>query len=281
MSSKKESVFKKRGFYVALYACLGVAMVTTAVVSFNNMAIQQDEMAYLEDEMMAVDLDQAQVVDYIYHDLDAELAIRRNQQQQPSPSPEEPSPAPGPQAQVPEYEVAQAEGSDEEAVQDYTVAVVEDEVEEGAGDEPLAFAYFDTSQAMQWPVFGEVVMDFSIDRLIYDRTLDQFRTNDSISIAAELGTQVLAAAEGVVDRIGHSRENGNYVVINHGNGWLTTYSQLQDGVLVSMGDVVSAGQPVGGVGSPSVFSVLLGNHIGFRVENNGATVDPRTVLAAN
>lgn len=276
MSKRDESVFKKKGFYVALYACLGVVMVTTAVVSFNNIAQQQaeDYSAYVDDEMLAVDLGQAPA-DYIYHDLDAELALRRNQQQpevSPEPQPEPPAPSPSPQAELSEeYESVAVES-------DYVVAVVEDEVEEGAADEPLSFAYFDGSGNMQWPVFGEVVMDFSIDRLIYDRTLDQFRTNDSISIAADLGSQVLAAAEGVVERVGNSREYGNYVVVNHGNGWLTTYSQLQDGVLVSMGDVVMAGQALGGVGSPSVFSVLLGNHVGFRVENNGAVVDPRTLL---
>lgn len=278
MSKKEDSIFKRKGFYVALYACLGVVMVTTAVVSFNNIAQQQaDDMAYVDEDMLQVDLGQTPpIADYIYHDLDAELALRRNQQQEGAPEPApSPSPSPSPQAQYPEPELEAEAGEPEDY---YSAAIVEDEVEEGAADEPLAFAYFDNTQSMQWPVFGEVVMDFSVDSLIYDRTLDQFRTNDQISISAELGSQVLSAAGGIVERIGNNREHGNYVVVNHGNGWLTTYSQLQDGVLVSIGDVVAAGQPIGGVGSPSVFSVLLGNHLGFRVESNGEVVNPRTLL---
>jgi murein DD-endopeptidase MepM/ murein hydrolase activator NlpD len=67
-------------------------------------------------------------------------------------------------------------------------------------------------------------------------------------------------------------------VLDHGNGWRTTYSQLQDNVLVSMDDVVTSGQIIGGVGEPSIYSVLLGSHVDFGVSRDDVPVDPADVL---
>ena len=131
---------------------------------------------------------------------------------------------------------------------------------------------------MRWPVLGEVVMDFSADRLIFDRTLEQFRTNAIMCIATDIGTPVHAATGGRVVSVTHSREMGNTIVLDHGNGWTTSYSQLQDGVLVRPGDVVTSGQVIGGVGAPTLYYVLLGSHLGFAVAHNDVHRDPTLLL---
>jgi len=157
-------------------------------------------------------------------------------------------------------------------------------------DDPLAhegvladpvFNIFSGSDDMIWPVNGEIVMDFSMDRLIHDVTLNQFRTNDKVSIAATIGTQVRAAADGIVRSITTDRRLGNTVVVEHGNGWFTTYSQLQDHILVEEGDVVVEGQVIGGVGEPSIFYTLLGSHLSFRVMRDDTPVNPMIVLSTN
>jgi len=145
-------------------------------------------------------------------------------------------------------------------------------------DEP--FTPFADGGQMSWPVVGATVMPFSGDQLVYDSTLDQYRTNNDICIAADVGTQVRATAAGVVVDVTNNRQNGNEVVIDNGNGWRTTYSQLQDGVLVQAGDIVTEGQIIGGVGSPSIFSMLLGSHLEFKVEKDNVAIDPTSVLAA-
>ena len=150
--------------------------------------------------------------------------------------------------------------------------------EEDNTPEMVAHRIFNEGDTMTWPVTGEVVMAFSADHVIYDRTLDQYRTNDSLSIAAALGTEVRAAAEGVVTEITSSRENGRTVVVDHGNGWRTTYSQLQDNVPVSVGSVVRQGQILGGVGEPSLYSVLLGPHLEFAVLKDNVALNPKDVL---
>ena len=89
-----------------------------------------------------------------------------------------------------------------------------------------------------YPLQGEVVLPYSIDHAIYDPTLEQYRTNASISISAEKGAVVKAAAEGTVREIAEDTESGMTVVIAHNENWLTTYGQLEDAVKVKMGDQV-------------------------------------------
>lgn len=132
--------------------------------------------------------------------------------------------------------------------------------------------------SFEYPVIGEIVMDYSIDSAIFDVTLEQYRTNDSISISVAKGEDVLSSAEGTVSNIYTDIENGTTVVIDHENGWQTTYSQLDKNTAVSKGDTVLGGQKIGTVSSPSTYSVALGDHIDFAVAKNGETVDPKTVL---
>ncbi len=125
-----------------------------------------------------------------------------------------------------------------------------------------------------YPVEGEVVLPYSIDHAIYDPTLEQYRTNASISIAAETGTEVRAAADGTVQAVTVEEETGNTIVIAHKDGWLTTYGQLKDTVNVKEGGKVIQGQTIGVVGEPVKYGVALGSHLEFSMEQNGEPKDP-------
>ena len=81
---------------------------------------------------------------------------------------------------------------------------------------------FDDSQEMEWPVSGQIVMDYSDDTAIFDRTLEQYRTNDSICISADVGTEVFAAADGIITTITNDKISGITVNVDHGNGWTST-----------------------------------------------------------
>lgn len=134
---------------------------------------------------------------------------------------------------------------------------------------------------LEWPVAGNIVMDYSMDALIYDPTLDQYRTNDSVSISAMLDTPVEAASGGTVKTIGKSREEGWYVVVDHNNGWTTTYGQLGENLTVREGDRVNSGDIIGFVAEPSVFGSALGSHVDFKVTLNDCAVDPKTAVGEN
>ncbi len=140
-------------------------------------------------------------------------------------------------------------------------------------------AEFDAeTETMVWPVSGNVVMEYSADTLIYDKTLDQYRVNDSISISAVTGEAVVAAAQGIVKSIGCNDILGNYVVISHGNGLETTYGQLQEAVDVSVDQVVSKGETIGYIAEPSWYGTALGSHVEFQVTQDGVAVDPTIYL---
>lgn len=130
---------------------------------------------------------------------------------------------------------------------------------------------------MAWPILGEVLMPYSIDSPIYDKTLDTHRKNETLCIAAQKNDIVHAAADGQVTDISNSRELGTAMIIDHGNGWLTTYSQLSTETIVQIGDTVYKGDPIAYVGDPSIYSVLLGSHLGFMVTKDGESVDPNII----
>lgn len=138
---------------------------------------------------------------------------------------------------------------------------------------------FNNGLKLEWPLQGEIVMDYSTDVAIYDKTLEQYRTNDSVSIAANEGTVVKAAGDGVVEFVGLDSEEGNMVVIGHNDGWKTTYSQLNDNILVEEGQNVAAGQAIGSVANPTKYEVSLGSHLNFKITRDDAAVDPKVALA--
>lgn len=131
----------------------------------------------------------------------------------------------------------------------------------------------------QTPLTGEVVMDYSMEHAIYDPTLEQFRTNNCLSIAGKEGDTVKASADGTVANVVEQVERGITVVIHHNNGWETTYSQLQDNVLVKKGDQVKQGQEIGMVAKPTKYGAALGEHLDFAVIKDGEYVDPKSALA--
>lgn len=139
--------------------------------------------------------------------------------------------------------------------------------------------FFDpATDAMAWPVSGNVVMEYSLDSVIYDATLDQYRVNDSISISAEANEAVCAAAAGIVAEIGYTEEMGNYVVLEHGNGFRTTYGQLESPIPVAVAQRVGKGETIGQLAEPAWYGVALGDHVDFKVTLDGEPVDPLAYL---
>ena len=126
------------------------------------------------------------------------------------------------------------------------------------------------------PLEGEmkVVLGYSTDHAIYDPTREQYRTNASVSLSAKQGTEVKAAADGVVKEVKKDAQAGNLVRIAHGEDWLTTYGQLADAVAVKEGESVKQGQRIGTVAAPTKYGVALGEHLIFAMEQNGEPQNP-------
>lgn len=97
-----------------------------------------------------------------------------------------------------------------------------------------------------------------------------------LDLAAPLGTPVLAAAGGVAAVSDGWSGYGLHVVVSHGGGLTTLYAHL-DSATVATGDLLSAGQVLGRVGSSGLST---GPHLHFEVRRNGRPVDPAPFLPA-
>lgn len=128
------------------------------------------------------------------------------------------------------------------------------------------------------PLNGETVAVFSVDQLTYDATLGDWRTHDGIDIQAAAGSVVTAAAPGTVLSVDADGRLGTTIVVDHHNGYVTTYASLQPETAVLAGDTVALGDTLGSVGNTSLSEAGLGAHLHFSVVKDGQAVDPMEFL---
>ena len=102
-----------------------------------------------------------------------------------------------------------------------------------------------------------------------------YQLHNGIDLAANRGTPIYAAKTGTVSTAASGYGWGNYVVINHGDGYSTLYAH-QDYYIVSEGDTVTQGQVIGYVGSTGNST---GPHLHFTIYYNGSTVNPAGYIA--
>ena len=140
-------------------------------------------------------------------------------------------------------------------------------------DSPVDAPVTQTLQTAR-PLTGETITDHSVDRLCYNPTTRDWRTHAGIDIAAQEGTPVCAAADGVVYTTYRDDLLGTTVVIRHDGGYLTTYANLSAETAVTPGQTVTLGQTIGYVGSSAIVETALGDHLHFSVTCNDQWLDP-------
>jgi len=99
--------------------------------------------------------------------------------------------------------------------------------------------------------------------------------HEGLDFVAMAGTDIIAAAAGVVVNANYHPEFGNMVEINHGGELITRYAHMS-ALKVSVGDVVRRGQTVGLLGTTGRST---GPHLHFEVRVNGIPINPDKFLA--
>lgn len=100
------------------------------------------------------------------------------------------------------------------------------------------------------------------------------RQHEGIDIARPSGFAIKAADNGIVVAAGWDGTYGQRVIIDHQNGYKTTYAHLSS-ISAKVGQVVPTGTKIGVMGSTGRST---GTHLHFEVEKNGVTINPLTVL---
>lgn len=95
-----------------------------------------------------------------------------------------------------------------------------------------------------------------------------------VDFAAAQGTPIYAADGGTVVQAQYSGNAGNFIIINHGNGYSTYYMHCYQ-MYVKAGDKVTRGQNIGSVGTTGNST---GPHLHFQVMKNGTPVNPLSYL---
>ena len=136
---------------------------------------------------------------------------------------------------------------------------------------------FERSMGLLWPVQGDVVIPYSPDHGVYHYTLDQFGTSEAIVLSSTVGTEVKAAAKGVVVSIEEDVRTGTTVTLALGNDTSLVYGQL-DVADLEEGDVVEAGECLGTVAEPTRYYVVEGPNLYFQVKEGEESIDPGLLL---
>ena len=131
--------------------------------------------------------------------------------------------------------------------------------------------------SLQWPVQGEVILPFSMDQSVYFATLAQYQYNPAMIISVSEGTEVFAAASGVVTEVGKCNEYGHYVTMDLGDGFEITYGQLFD-ISTEVGEQLDTGDRFAMVAYPSRNYLEEGENLYLKLTQNDVPVDPELYL---
>lgn len=101
-----------------------------------------------------------------------------------------------------------------------------------------------------------------------------WKMHNGVDLSAPSGTPIYATRSGVISYAGYNGSCGNYVTINHQDGYKSRYMHMTHYV-VSSGQWVSAGQVIGYCGSTGDST---GPHLHFEIEYNGSFVNPANYI---
>lgn len=164
-------------------------------------------------------------------------------------------------------------GQTEEENVTNAAAEVENEPETKAAAATTKTLHFAEEDGLNWPLQGNVVLNYSMDQTVYFATLDQYKYNPAVIIAGEVNDRVSAAAEGKITDISNSAVTGCTVTMDLGDGYSAIYGQLKE-VPYEVGDIVGKGKLVGYIAEPTKYYSVEGSNLYFALQKDGEPVDP-------
>lgn len=171
-------------------------------------------------------------------------------------------------------EVADSFVSAAKTVTEFKAAAAEPvgESEEKSGEVVDVMAKVGESGEITVPVHGRISSEYGYRT---NPISGAYALHTGLDIAAEEGTCIVAAYDGVVKDTGTGTKRGKYVLMKHADGSETLYCHCSK-ILVDEDEVIMAGEPLALVGETGW---ATGPHLHFEIHRNGTSVDPLTVLS--
>lgn len=150
----------------------------------------------------------------------------------------------------------------------------------GVTDEVISTPPEETKPSFYRPVKGDIQKDYSMDKLVFSQTMNDYRVHSGVDISAEIGETVLCYADGTVESINDDYFNGTTVAVSHSGGVVSYYMNLSPELAegISVGSTVKAGQPIGVVGESSRCESKEEPHLHFEMRVNGVLINPASEI---
>ena len=130
------------------------------------------------------------------------------------------------------------------------------------------------------PVEGEIIKHHSPDKLVFSETMQDYRIHNGIDIAANVGSEVVSFADGIVTSVTNDYFNGTTIEITHEQGVVSYYMNLDTTLPdnIALGTEVIAGQVIGNVGNTARIESKDAPHLHFELRVDGMAINPETEL---
>lgn len=157
------------------------------------------------------------------------------------------------------------EDKDSQATEKNEVVIVEEDKTMEESEEAVA-TNANILKNLKNPVEGTIVYPFrNGDKGVLDKTDNINKTPRGIGIKSEVGTEVKAAADGIIEVVKFEGKYGETIVVKHTDNLRTVYANLDEKVNVKVGDKVKAGDVIGKVGKSASNFAKSESHLHFEV----------------
>lgn len=133
------------------------------------------------------------------------------------------------------------------------------------------------AQGFIMPLKGEIINQYSGDKVVKSKTLNEWVMHTGIDIKADASTPVKAVSGGTVIEVKNDSMWGACVVIEHSNGVESHYYNLKSAVNVKKNQAVKLGDVIGSVGDTAEIERAEGSHLHFAMKQNGNWIDPKSL----
>jgi len=144
---------------------------------------------------------------------------------------------------------------------------------DSGNDEPV----INTPESMLMPLERvTIVNDYGF---YHNKTLNNYYEHKGVDFTAEVGTEVFAVADGVVESIYRDDVlTGTEVTLDHGDGVKTVYRFIDVDENLTVGAEVKRGETIATVAEATGEEYKDGAHLHFEIKKEGTSIDPAIYL---